>query len=195
MSRLARGAGAVHPFSFDRVFPEDGFAASANTDRERKAVEEARLRGEQLGFEKGMERAEAVRQRLEQLLAAMEQHRSELYGRLEEEMLRIIFRIAEKVVRREIQADPSVQRTIIAEGLKRLREDEDVVIRVSPAHFEALQASLPAICGHQGVRGRVTLREDPSVTEGGCILETDQCELDARIEISLKRIEEALRQA
>jgi flagellar biosynthesis/type III secretory pathway protein FliH len=185
----------VHPFSFDRVFPEDGLAASANADRETKALDEARRQGERLGFEQGMERAEAVRQRLEQLLAAMGQQRSELYNRIEEEILRIIFRIAEKVIRREIRADPYLQKAIIAEGLKLLREDEDVVIRVSPAYFEALQASLPALCGPQGVRGRVTLREDPTVTEGGCILETDQCELDARIESSLKRIEEALRQA
>jgi len=195
MSRAGQRDTSVHPFSFDRILSGDAVDGSKEVDQERKAFEEAHREGEKLGFEKGLEKAEAVRQHLEELIRGLEESRRELYTRLEEEILRIIFRVAEKVIHREIQADASIQRSIIAEGLKRLREEENVVIRVSPSSFAALQEALPVICEQNGVMGRVTLQEDADVTEGGCILETRECELDARIESSLQRIEEAFRES
>ena len=195
MSRGSQRDAAVHSFSFDRILSGPGVQGAAKIDQERKTFEEARREGEKLGFEKGLERAEAVRQHLEGLIRELEQSRTELYTRLEEEILQIIFRIAEKVIHREIQADASIQRSIIAEGLKRLREEESVLIRVSPSSLAALQEALPILREQNGVLGRVTLQEDANITEGGCILESRDCEVDARIESSLKRIEEAFRES
>jgi flagellar biosynthesis/type III secretory pathway protein FliH len=195
MSRLGQGDPSVHPFAFDRVLTGEGPGGSGRIEAEKKVFEEAQREGEKLGFEKGLEQAEQVRRHLEGLIRELETSRSEWYAKLEEEILSIIFRIAEKVIHREIQADASVQRSIIAEGLKKLRQDEDVVIRVSPSGFTALQEALPALCEHNGLMGRVTLQEDASVTEGGCVLETGECEVDARIESCLKMIEEAFRQS
>ena len=50
-----------------------------------------------------------------------------------------------------------------------------------------------ALCAMNGVNGEVTLQEDVELSDGSCILETDQCEVDARIEKGLQAIGEALK--
>ncbi len=159
----------------------------------KKKYEEAYKAGEKAGFEAGLARAGSIIQRLEALTHALEQSREERYARLEEEMLDLIFRIAEKVIHCEVRKDDSARTAIVVAGLKKFKGHEKIRIRLSASDLEAVQEALPTLCEKNGISGEVILQEDAEISEGGCILETDQCEVDARIEKGLQTIEEALR--
>ena len=104
-----------------------------------------------------------------------------------------IVRIAEKVIHAEIRSAESTRTSILEAGLHKLKDSEKVLVRVAPADLEAIEEALPDLKEQNGMVGKVTLQEDPEVSEGGCVLESDQCEVDGRIEVTLQAIEEALK--
>ena len=197
MYRARQGDNEVRPFCFDRVLAQEGEEEQRIRDLdklEEQAYTAGYQDGEKAGFDTGLEKAAKVLSRLEGLISGLERTRADLYNKLEQEMLDLIFRIAEKVIHAEIQADPSARTSILAAGLRRLKESEKVVVRVSPSDLALIEEVLPVLKEQNGVVGKVTLQEDPEVSEGGCVLESDECEVDGRIEVTLQAIEEALRQ-
>jgi flagellar assembly protein FliH len=188
MYRTDQGDGEIRPFSFDRILSQEGKIRHLE-----EAYAEGYKEGEKAGFDAGLERAGETLGRLEALIVGLEKTRAELYRQLEQEILDLVFRIAEKVIHAEIQSHAGAKTSILSAGLRRLKESERVVIRVSPADFELTQEVLPALKEQNGMTGKVTLLEDPEVSQGGCVLESDRCEVDGRIEVTLQAIEEALR--
>lgn len=199
---MSRGRGGrvdeVRPFRFDRVLAQEGEEEQRLRDLdklEEQAYAAGYQDGEKAGFDTGLEKAAETLQRLEGLIAGLDRTRAELYEKLEQEILDLIFRIAEKVIHTEIRSDDAARLSILEAGLHRLRESEKVVVRVAPTDLEAVRAALPALKEQNGMVGQVTVQEDPEVSEGGCVLESDQCQVDGRIEVTLQAIEEALRKA
>jgi len=191
-SKSNSGELEIRPFSFDRVLSK-----GRNDESNKLYLEELKIKaneeGYSAGFESGLQRAGEILHRLENLTHSLEQSREDRYSRLEEEILDLIFRIAEKVIHSEIRNNPSARTAIIAAGLKKFKEHEKIKIRISPTDLAAVQEALPALCAMNGITGEVTLQEDGALSDGSCILETDQCEVDARIEKGLQAIGEALK--
>lgn len=196
MYRAGQRDEEIRPFFFDRILAEEGEEEAKVRDAEelqQKAYADGYRQGEQAGFDSGLARAGEVLGRLEGLILGLEKTRAELYGRLEEEILELVFRIAEKVIHAEIRSDDGARTSILAAGLRRLKDSEKVSIRLAPADLALVQEVLPVLKAQSGMAGKVTLLEDPEVSEGGCVLESDRCEVDGRIEVTLQAIEEALR--
>jgi len=194
MFRARPGDEEVRPFSFNRVLAQEEGQRLRDLEKLREEGYEAGYKeGEKAGFDTGMEKAEKVLRRLEGLILGLDKTRSELYAKLEQEILGLAFRIAEKVIHAEIRSDPSTRTSILACALQRLRESEKMLVRVCPEDLGAVQEVLPVLIERNGVVGKITLQGDPEVSEGGCVIESDQCEVDGRIEVTLQSIEEALR--
>ncbi len=197
MSRTGAKGEEARPYLFDRVLEREQDEEEIRRDVERlrkEGYEEGFRRGVETGYREGIERAAGVLSRLQALTSSLERGREELYGRLEQEILEVVFRIAEKVIHHEIRTDPSARSAVLTAGLRKLKEKEKVLVRVHPADLAVLKEHLPEIRERSGFEGKVLFQADAGITEGGCLIESDECELDARIETTLKRIEEALRE-
>ncbi len=196
MFRVRQANEEVRPFCFDRVLAQEGEEEQRIRDLdklEEQAYTAGYEDGAKAGFDSGMDKAEKLLRRLEGLIFGLEKTRAELYGKLEQEILDLVFRIAEKVIHAEIRSEDSTRTSILEAGLRKLKDSEKVLIRVAPADLVAIEEALPVLKEQNGMVGKVTLQEDPEVLEGGCVLESDQCEVDGRIEVTLQAIEEALK--
>jgi flagellar assembly protein FliH len=196
MFRVRQADGEVRPFAFDRVLAQEGEKERRIRDldkMEEQAYTAGYEDGAKAGFDSGMEKAEELLRRLEGLISGLETTRAEVYGKLEQEILDLVIRIAEKVIHAEIRSEDSARASILEAGLRKLKDSERLLVRVAPADLEAIEAVMPVLREQNGIVGKVTLQGDPEVSEGGCILESDQCEVDGRIEVALQAIEEALR--
>ena len=196
MFRVRQADGEVRPFAFDRVLAQEGEEEERIRDldkMEEQAYTAGYEDGAKAGFDSGMEKAEKMLRRLERLIFGLETTRAEVYGKLEQEILDLVIRIAEKVIHAEIRSGDSTRTSILEAGLRKLKDSEKVLVRVAPADLEAIEEVLPVLKEQNGMVGKVTLQEDPEVSEGGCVLESDQCEVDGRIEVTLQAIEEALK--
>jgi len=158
----------------------------------RAGFQEGQKAGLDQGLEQGIARAGEVAERLENLIRSLTRGKEQACQRCHREMLELSVRIAEKIVHRELRSNPAERLEVVAEGLKKLQESQRILIRTSPADYELLQGLLPGLCERNGITGVVALREDPGIAEGGCVLEGDHGQVDARLEQMLQTVQEAL---
>jgi flagellar biosynthesis/type III secretory pathway protein FliH len=82
----------------------------------------------------------------------------------------------------------------VLEVLKRVKEERDLVIRVSTQDLPALQESADEI--EKACAGRkFNLVADPRVDAGGCLIESSLGSLDGRFDVQLRALAETLRAA
>jgi type III secretion protein L len=177
------------------------------TAREEQASAAAR------GHAEGLDRAAA---RATACVAAACAEAERLRSRQRPELLRLALRIAARILGREVELRPETTAEVAAEVLREAHPQGQVVLRVHPRDLELMQAARPRLLGllrvaeegepaaadtgsggpgaaqQPGSWPLLGLRADPSVGRGGCVLETEAGELDARLETQLALLERTL---
>lgn len=124
------------------------------------------------------------------LLAAGEMRDAALVT-VEQDVLRLAVKIAQKIIGREIERDDQTLAQIVATALNQARRHETLTLRINPA-------DLPLVNARRDLLDQITrapyldLVADPLVTRGGCIIESDSGTIDAQLETQLRIIERAL---
>lgn len=96
--------------------------------------------------------------------------------------------VARKLVRREVERDPSVLLSWVRDAAERLHGAGELVVRVNPQDLELLRS-----CGVDLERAGFRLRwvPDPEV-DGGCVVESDAGTADATVATQLRTLRERL---
>jgi flagellar assembly protein FliH len=100
--------------------------------------------------------------------------------------------IAERVCRRELSREPEISAEWIREALTMAAGSGTVVLRLSPDDHASLGPQVEAIASRLGGIGQVKVVADPSVSAGGCRVETEFGSLDQQLESQLRRLTEEL---
>ncbi len=117
-----------------------------------------------------------------QLIKALQDQRDVVHRQHEEDLLSLIRVMVERLVGHEVSVNPLVIRNCLQKAMEFVVEDCSVKVHLSPDDFQHIkEVTLDDPFFLEGTR-RVELLEDPSVSSGGCFLETDFGEIDARIE-------------
>jgi len=139
-------------------------------------------------YESGRE--ESLQELLEDILAAKEQRFQALYA-VEQDILKLAVKVAEKIIGREIKLDENVRGEIVLTALRQARQQEMLTVRVNAN-------DLPLI---ENMRGRIDafgraryldFVADQAIGEGGCMIESASGTIDARLETQLRVLENAL---
>lgn len=178
----------------------DQASTAAQSDAER---EEAKKQGYDAGFAEGLSAGKLEGQRqgeaaaqqaaqtqlsgklqnLNQLLSTLTQSLNEEDYKLEQTLLLLVQQIAEAVIQQELKLDPGILMRVIREAISAMPAGQDRIgIRINPADKELLDDAISQ--GGENWRAIV----DESVTHGGCLIETDQCEADCTLEERIARI-------
>jgi flagellar biosynthesis/type III secretory pathway protein FliH len=174
-------------------------AEQSRVDLEQEAYCRGFSDGEKNGFTQGERAAsEAVERRLEplleglqQLLAELESLQSRACHDLENELVHLALGVARRIVGREVQVDPQVVAGIIRDALSRVEHAEQITIRMNPADMDCLAELKPGILDSLADAGRARFEADASVSSGGCRIESDSGDIDARIEQRFQIVEDA----
>jgi type III secretion protein L len=154
----------------------------SSAERERDAVlEESRERG----YQEGVARWNDV---LQQACHA----RDRFLNDSEAELVRLAVRVAGKIIGEEIRSDPEAILRIVRETLKSVRQERSLTLQVHPKHLEAVRRQLGQLEQELGAACSIRVLANPSVGEGGCVIESELGVIDARLETQLKCLEEAL---
>ena len=120
---------------------------------------------------------------------------NDVYGYIAPDILEISVDIAKKIIKKEIEEDPQVLFNTIVDVLKTLSKDESkITLQVNPAEANALKQAVPEILDTAGLNAKVIVLPDEEVSEGGCLVTTDNGVVDATIETRIDLITEALRE-
>ena len=100
--------------------------------------------------------------------------------------------IAKKIIGEIAEEGRDIVVNIAKEAIKRASDREALRIRVAPVDYDALNKKRSELL--QCIDGIKSLifEADESVQPGGCLIETNQGEIDARIESQIKVIKGAL---
>lgn len=166
-------------------------------DEERNRIlEEARKEGRALGTEDGYQSGSAEVERLVGLLHAVINtaiaKRNEIIEESETQLVNLVLLIAKKVVKVISENQKNVVVNNVIQALRKMKTRGDVAIKVNLADVKLTSEHIKDFMRMvENVRS-VTVLEDSTVDPGGCIIETDFGQIDARISSQLHEIEERI---
>lgn len=172
-------------------------AGSGGTDSEVKQIQKAAYnKGLEDGLNKGriltLKEIGTELKILKGLIGGVEKLKDELYRKIEKDVVEISIMIAGKIIGDIAVEGRDVVVNIAKEAIKRASDREVLRIRVAPVDYETLNKKRSELL--QCIDGIKSLifEVDESVQPGGCLIETNQGDIDARIESQLKVIKGAM---
>lgn len=153
--------------------------------------ESARRTARELRAAAYAEGQEAALTELNALLLEARERREAALAEVERDVLRLAVRLAEKIIGREIQADPATLADIVSTALRSARQHETLVVRVHPADLPEVQSRRERI----DPAGRARFLDfvpDPQVSRGGCVIQSESGVVDAQLDTQLRALERAL---
>ncbi len=140
------------------------------------------------GYEEGRE--EGLSSVTEQVMA-FEKMKEEFYVNAEENTIKLVMMVAEKVIGRTVHEHSDTIKSIVKQALESAL-GERIVIRLSPEDYKVISDAAFEFKDELDRTKRIQFKEDEAITQGGCIVETEVGTIDARLETQLKAIRKAL---
>jgi flagellar assembly protein FliH len=129
---------------------------------------------------------------LQQAAEALRAERDHWLLRWERAAVELGIAIAEKLMRTNLAAQPNLAEGMIAEALQLTAGQPQLRMFWNPADLKRLGDKAPQIVQSLTACANPELVADPSISPGGCRIETRHGEIDARLETMLQRIAEEL---
>jgi flagellar biosynthesis/type III secretory pathway protein FliH len=156
---------------------------------EKTAYENGFLQGEKAGLEIAEKKVEAVMRRYSDAIFEVSKLRSFLYAQVEREVVKLAVEVAKKIIHREINADPEIIQTLVRVALGHVAEKSAVTIHLNPADYSYLLGQRAELSQAEG--RDIALLADKSIERGGCLIQTECGDIDARIEEKFREVEHA----
>ena len=156
---------------------------------EKTAYENGFLQGEKAGMEIAEQKIEAVMRRYADAILEVSKLRSTLYAQVEREVVKLAVEVAKKILHREIQADPDIIQTLVRVALSHVAEKSAVTVHLSPVDYNHLLEQRAELSQTEG--RDISLLADKSIERGGCLIQTECGDIDARIEEKFREVEHA----
>ena len=162
---------------------------------EQEAYEKGFSQGEKDGLELGEKKAIKVIESIENLLIEISNIKREIIEQSESQILELIFTIAKKIIHHQAGSDEKAVRDTILKAIHLATEKSKVTLRVNPENFDYIEKLKPEILTKFKELKSIMVTSDPSITKGGCLLETPYGDVDASIETQLEKIYQCLDEA
>ena len=163
------------------------------SDIEREAYEKAFAKGEQAGVEMGMKKAEAVTNSFYNILEELSVLREKIYEKSENELVKLALVVSRSIIHQELTLSKEVVLNTIKSVLRNTVGIGRLKIRISPLDIDFIRRNNTDILRSIDGLKSITLEEDTSIIRGGCVIETDFGDIDARIENQIEELDRVLK--
>lgn len=162
-----------------------------------RAQEEAvqiRQSAYQEGFNAGLQQAQEDIANFRNVLGAFMGADERVFNEIAPNILELAMEIAQKIIKHEIKTDPQIVIDTVMDVMKTLSKNEPkIVLRVNPVQVQYIKDTLPEQIRLLGMETKLSVLSDEGITEGGCIVQTNNGVVDASIEAQLEIVQNALR--
>lgn len=145
--------------------------------------------GEKAGRETGENMVGAVLKQYAGTLDELKELRRTILTGSEREVVRLSLEIAKKVVKREVAVDEELILALAKVALNRLADQTLITVRVNPKDCQSILNHRQSPAHRDSLDEGIRLVEDPMITRGGCLIETESGVIDARVEEQFREIE------
>ena len=155
----------------------------------REAREKGREEGKEEGFASGKAEVDDLVKRTQQILYRAYAMRETVLKETEQEVVDLVLLITRKVIKIISEHQKGVIVSNVKEALRKVRSKGTIIIKVNIADLKlATEHRQDFINMMEGAQS-IEIVEDGSIDRGGCIIETDFGEIDARISSQLAELE------
>lgn len=146
------------------------------------------------GYRSGIEQAEsdiiALREKIADFISA----KKEVFEYIAPDILEISVDIAKKIIKKEVEQNPEVILESILDVMKTLSKEEPrITVKLNPLQVDLVKTELPEYVSSMGIEAKINVVADESISEGGCIINTNNGIVDASLDTQLEIIKEALK--
>jgi flagellar assembly protein FliH len=162
----------------------------------KRELEEVKRQGFNEGYDLGMQQAHSdcsskillAKEVLDKAYA----EKKEIIRESEPFVIELCMQIAAKIIRKELETSPEVLIHLIKQSLLYSNERSMISICVSPEDFDFVQHQRNQLL--ESLEGQVEVKILPehSIEKGGCVIRTSYGSIDARVDVQLKEIKQAL---
>ncbi len=117
-----------------------------------------------------------------------ESDRNAMLDAAREDVLEFALAMGTKITHRTIEADPTVVTDQLAEALALLAEPTAVTVSINPEDRPMVESVLPDMLQRLSRCAHIDVREEATVSRGGCIVAMGKGRIDATIERQIDRI-------
>jgi flagellar assembly protein FliH len=148
--------------------------------------------GREAGYQEGRAEVERLINHLHGIISSAIEKRTEIIEESETQVINLVLLIARKVIKVISENQKNVVINNVIQALRKLKSRGDVILRVNLEDVDLTTDHVKDFMRMvENVRS-VTVMEDSRVDQGGCIIETDFGEIDARIKSQFNEIEEKI---
>ncbi len=164
-------------------------AKSAFEDDRQEAERLGRAEGRETGYTEGKAEVERLVERSQVVLERAQDKRAEILAETEQQIIDLVLLISRKVIKVISENQRNVVISNVIQALRKVKGRGNIIIRVNMADIklstEHIKDFVKLVEGAKSIQ----VLEDSSVDRGGCIIETDFGEIDARIASQLAELE------
>jgi len=158
-------------------------------DERKEALEKGREAGHAEGYAEGKAEVDRLIERTRTVLERAQDKRGEILSDTEREIVDLVLLISRKVVKVISDSQREVVVSNVVQALRKVRERGNIAICVNLADLKlTTEHTKDFIQMLEGAKS-IQVVEDSSVDPGGCVIETDFGEIDARISSQLAELE------
>jgi flagellar assembly protein FliH len=154
-----------------------------------------RADGEKEGLEKGRQSVLPVIDALGSLIEDLTLIREKTLQQLESEIVALATGVARKIVGRELAVRPELVATVVRQALNQLESAGSICIKLNPDDIALLNELKADLFAGGSEPAAIAFKGDPSIERGGCVIETDAGDIDARLETQFQAIEDSFQAA
>jgi flagellar assembly protein FliH len=167
-------------------------AQESASEIEKEAYDKGYNEGHEQGYKDGSEEVSRLIEQLHAIITKAIDKRNQIIEDSETQLINMVLMIANKVIKVISENQKNVVINNVIQALRKLKSRGDVVIRVNLADLQLTTEHTRDFMDRIENVKSITVLEDSSVDRGGCIIETDFGQIDARISSQLKDIEERI---
>ncbi|WP_187982822.1 flagellar assembly protein FliH [Borreliella bavariensis] len=154
------------------------------------ATAKGREEGYNKGYESGFEDFDKVMRKLHSIIASLIAERKSILESSSGQIVSLVMQIAIKVIKRITDSQKDIVLENVNEVLKRVKDKTQITIRVNLDDLDIVRHKKSDFISRFDIIETLEIIEDPNIGKGGCIIETNFGEIDARISSQLDKIEE-----
>lgn len=148
---------------------------------------------EQIATQRAADKVQNAARSIQQICDDLEEATKQWLREWQHETVAIAIAIAEKLVARQIENDPSILLKWIEDTVRLIHSQRKITIRLHAEDAMILSSTLSEMLESTLPNTEIQLIDDPTVGRFGAIIQTADTTIDRSLAVQLKRLEQELR--
>ncbi|MDZ7294919.1 MAG: FliH/SctL family protein [candidate division KSB1 bacterium] len=179
------------PVGVEQV-PQNG---TDDRTRVAQAYAQGLAEGKKAGSQEVWAQVHELYQQLQTVVSQVVAEQQRLVREAEPALVKLVIAVVRRLLRRELNQNGHYVEAMVREALRMVHDSARVVIRLHPDDSALLRDKAQELGAEIADLEVLEFKDDPHITRGGCIVETDLGTIDARLEVQLEEISHELEES